>query len=233
MPELPPYLPLLFILTTLLTFFLFYRAVRHSKVTSNTKQTTGIFIGISIWLAIQAFLAQQGVYSEQLNHLPPKIFLFGLLPTILTLLFLFVTSKGRTFINALPVSQLTILNVIRIPVEIGLLLLYRSKAVPIEMTFEGWNFDILMGLTAPLIFYYGFYKRRINKRILLIWNIIGIILLTIIVITAFLAAPFPLQQIAFDQPNIAVLHFPYVWLPTFIVPIVFFGHFVSIKRLFK
>jgi hypothetical protein len=47
------------------------------------------------------------------------------------------------------------------------------------------------------------------------------------------STPSPLQKIAFDQPNIAILNFPFSWLPTFIVPIVLLGHLVSIRQLLK
>lgn len=233
MPQLPLYLPILFVVATLVNLFLFYQAVKRSSNKLSNKRATVILIGLTVWLALQAVLSTQYIYSKQLDALPPKIFLFGLLPTILITLLLFLTQKGRAFVDGLSLPMLTAINIVRIPVEIGLLLLYLNKTVPIEMTFEGWNFDIIMGLTAPLVLYFGFYKQKISNRLLLAWHIVGVLLLAIIVITAFLAAPFPLQQIAFEQPNIAVLHFPYVWLPTFIVPSVFFGHFVSIRRLLK
>jgi len=52
-----------------------------------------------------------------------------------------------------------------------------------------------------------------------------------IVINAILSVPTPIQQFAFDQPNIAILYFPFTWLPCFIVPAVLLSHIVSIKKL--
>jgi hypothetical protein len=54
-----------------------------------------------------------------------------------------------------------------------------------------------------------------------------------IVLTAILPAPLPIQQLAFDQPKIAVMYFPFVYLPGFIVPIVLFSHLVSLKKLMQ
>ena len=68
---------------------------------------------------------------------------------------------------------------------------------------------------------------------ILLWNFIALVLLINIVVNAVLSAPFPFQQFAFDQPNIAVLYFPFVLLPAFIVPIVLFGHLVSIRQLVR
>jgi len=52
-----------------------------------------------------------------------------------------------------------------------------------------------------------------------------------IVTTALLAAPTPFQRFAFDQPNVAVLYFPFVWLPACVVPIALLAHLVAIWRL--
>ena len=99
------------------------------------------------------------------------------------------------------------------------------------MTFEGYNYDILSGITAPIIYYLAFVKKRIGKRGLLIWNIACLGLLLNILTIAVLSAQTPLQQLAFDQPNIGVTYFPFVWLPTVIVPIVLYAHLASIRQL--
>jgi len=66
-----------------------------------------------------------------------------------------------------------------------------------------------------------------------LWNVMALALLLNIVINALLSAPFPFQQFAFDQPNIAILYFPFVWLPSFIVVTVLFSHLVSLRKLIK
>jgi hypothetical protein len=99
------------------------------------------------------------------------------------------------------------------------------------MTFEGRNFDILSGITAPVIFYFGFVQKRLDKKILILWNVICLGLLINIVANAVLSAPFPFQQFSFDRPDIAILYFPFVWLPCCIVPIALFSHLAIIRQL--
>jgi hypothetical protein len=99
------------------------------------------------------------------------------------------------------------------------------------MTFDGSNFDILAGLTAPLVYYQAFVRKKLTQRMLLLWNIACLGLLINIVLTAILAAPTPFQQTAFDQPNIAISYFPFIWLPSVVVPIVLIAHLVAIRRL--
>jgi hypothetical protein len=70
----------------------------------------------------------------------------------------------------------------------------------------------------------------LNEKIIAAWNIVCLVLLINIVITAILSAPFAFQKLAFEQPNVAILYFPFVWLPCCIVPIVLFSHLVAIRR---
>jgi len=144
---------------------------------------------------------------------------------------LLVTKSGRKFTDSIDVKKLTLVHIVRVPVEITLFMLSTHKLIPELMTFGGRNFDILSGLSAPFIAYFGYTKGRISRPALLLWNFICLGLLLNVVIHAVLAVPGPLQRLAFDQPNIAVLYFPFVWLPGFVVPAVLFTHLVNIKQL--
>jgi len=192
-----------------------------------------IFIGLTIWLIIQAVLTLNNFYNSNTGLFPPKIMLSGILPALLTVLLLFLTKKGRQFIDDLPLKNLTYLHVVRIPVELILFWLFLHKAVPELMTFEGRNFDIIAGITAPFIAYFGVAKAKLDRKAILIWNFVCLGLLINVVVNALLSAPSPIQKFAFEQPNIAILNFPFSWLPTFIVPIVFFGHLAAIRKLLQ
>ena len=222
MENLPFDISLVFGLTTLATVIFFYNATRQSKAT--------LFILVT-WLGLQTFIGLSGFYQVT-NSIPPR-FLLLVLPPFIFIILLFLTAKGRQFIDSLNTQTLTILHIVRIPVEIVLYLLFIHKAVPKLMTFEGRNFDILSGLTAPIIFYAGYLKKRIPKQIILVWNFICLGLLINIVANAVLSAPFAFQKFGFDQPNIAILYFPFIWLPCCIVPIVLFSHLVTIRQIIK
>jgi len=231
--NLPNYISLIFGLTTVSTLLLFIWTIRNSNSETTRKKATTILIALITWLLIQTILTLKNIYNTDTNSFPPKIILFGILPTILTTIFLFVTLKGRQFIDSLPLKNLTYLNIVRIPVEIVLFWLFLNKSIPELMTFEGRNFDITAGITAPLIAYFGLTKTKLSRPTILIWNFICLGLLINIVVNALFSAPSPIQRFAFEQPNIAILNFPFSWLPTFIVPIVLFGHLTSIRRLLK
>jgi hypothetical protein len=220
MENLPISISILFGLTTLLTVYLFYKSTRSSKL------VLGIIVML---LTLQAIIASTGFFT--ITDTTPPHFLLLVLPSLVLIILLFITSGGRKFMDRLDVKTLTLLHIIRIPVEIVLFFLFLQKAIPGIMTFEGRNFDILSGLTAPLIFYFGFIRKSITKQWLIAWNFLCLALLINIVATAILSAPFPFQQLAFDQPNIAIFYFPFVWLPGFIVPVVLLSHLVSLRQL--
>jgi hypothetical protein len=220
MEHLPPYITVVFMLTTLLTAGLFYRATNHSGTT---------IIILLLWLALQTFVGLSGFYTVT-NSIPPR-FLLLILPPILFIAGLFTTKKGRRYLDSLDTKHLAILHIVRVPVEIVLYWLFVQKKVPELMTFEGRNFDILSGLTAPVIYYFGFIKKRLNRKVILFWNFICLGLLMNIVANAILSAPFPFQQFGFDQPNIAVLYFPFLWLPCCIVPLVLLSQLATIRKL--
>lgn len=179
---------------------------------------------------IQAVLSLKGFFLVT-DAIPPRLF-FIIGPPLLLIVLAFTTNKGKVFINQIDLKVYTYLHTIRVGVEIVLLSLFIQKLIPQSMTFEGRNFDILSGITAPLIAYFGFHRNRLDKKILLIWNVICLLLVLQVVITGILSAPTPFQKLSFDQPNVAVLYFPIVWLPGIVVPIVIFGHLVALKRLY-
>lgn len=220
MENLPLYLGFTFGLTTLLTLIFFYLATRKTKT---------VLTILLVWMVIQSFIGLSGFYTIT-KTVPPR-FLLTFLPPLLLITFLFLTSKGRHFIDRLDQKSLTLLHVIRIPVELVLFRLYLHNTVPELMTFEGRNFDILSGLTAPFIYYFGYIRNTLNRKIILFWNFICLGLLINIVVNAFFSAPFPFQIFAFEQPNIAVLYFPFNLLPALVVPLVLFSHLAAIRQL--
>jgi hypothetical protein len=220
MENLPLYSIIVFILTTGLSFFLFYMASNYSFAA---------FLIISFWLLIQAVLSLTGFYQIT-DTVPPRGILF-ILPPLLFIIVLFVTNGGRRFIDQMDPGTLTLIHTIRIPVEFVLYWLFLDKQVPKLMTFAGGNYDIISGITAPLVFYFGFIKNKMGKNIILLWNLLCLGLLFLIVRHAIFSVPSPFQKFGFEQPNIAILHFPYAWLPSCIVPMVLFSHLVMIRRL--
>jgi hypothetical protein len=220
MYHLPLYIPIVFIVTIMLALYIFYRSV------GGYFPVIGV---IMVWLLLQGILALGGFYIGAQPGIPR--FLFLILPPVAVIVLFFSMRKTRFYTGHMELKWLTLLYILRIPVEIVLFWLYIQKALPEIMTFEGRNPDILVGLTAPLIYYFGFVKNRLPVNAVLIWNLVSLGVLLNIVLIAILSMPLPIQQFGFDQPDIALFYFPFVWLPGFMVPLVMFAHLVSIRQL--
>jgi len=211
---------ILFILTTLAAIWLFVKAAHNSKI---------VILGIACWMLIQSLLSIVGFYTDW-NRIPPR-FMLMILPPLIFIILMLVSKRGKGFIDSLNIETLTILHCIRIPVEITLYYLFQAKLIPQSMTFEGSNFDILSGISAPVVYYMVFIAKKLDRRVLLAWNFLCLALLLNVVITAILSAKTPFQKFDFDQPNIGIGYFPFVLLPSVIVPIVLFSHLASIRKI--
>ncbi|MEJ2882286.1 hypothetical protein [Pedobacter sp. GR22-6] len=231
LPQLPLYLPIAFILSTALALGIVILLINTSSKPVDRKTAGQIIAIITAWLVLQAALSLLSVYSDAPETIPPRIILLGVMPALISILFLFNTRKGKLFIDRMSMQMLTYVHLIRIPVELVLYALFLNGAVPELMTFEGRNLDILAGITAPIVGFFGIAQSKMGKTSLLLWNFVCLALLLNIVVTAILSAPSPFQQFAFEQPNIAILYFPFSWLPAFIVPLVLFSHLAAIRKL--
>lgn len=222
MDNLPFYIYLVFGLTISAAIALFYKATNGSKL---------FLILISAWILSQSIVGMSGFYTVT-NTVPPRFGLLVLPPLILTIV-LFSRQSGQQFIDSLDIKWLTLFHTIRVPVELVLYWLFMQKTIPELMTFEGRNFDILSGISVPIIYYFGFVKQNLSKKVLILWNFVCLALLVNIVTHAILSVPTPFQKLAFEQPNVAILYFPFLLLPACLVPLVLFAHLASLRQLFK
>ena len=219
MLNLPIYVPATMLFATAIALYFFYKSTPNKQA----------FYIILAWTIVQGIVASTEFYTKT-DTVPPR-FILALLPAIITIFLLFSLPKGRTFLDSLDSKNLTYLHTSRVFVELVLWWLFLSKFVPEDVTFEGKNIDMLAGLTAPFVAYYGIHKKLMGNKLILAWNITCLGLLLNVVITGVLSSPLPFQQFNFDQPNVGMLYFPYVFIPTVVVQLVFLSHLTEIRRL--
>ncbi len=227
MDSVPAYVPIVFILTTFATAAFLTQAVRAVGTRSLPSQLL-LFL-LPLWLIFQAVISLGGFYLNE-NVVPPRIVLFGVLPAVVTIIAYFLFFRV-SFIERIPLRLLTSIHVVRIPVELTFFWLFAAKQVPQMMTFEGRNFDILSGILAVAVYFLAFRGGTANRWLLIGFNLVGLILLANIVSIAIMSIPSPIQQMSLDQPNRGLAYFPYIWLPTIIVPTVLFAHLSSLWKL--
>ncbi|GAB3293175.1 hypothetical protein [Hymenobacter tenuis] len=222
----PLWVSALFVVCTFLAAWLLGLTIQRTGSSPRT-----YWLLTSGWLAVQAGLALTGFYQTNLD-VPPRLVLGAILPTLVLLVGLLVSGPGRRWMARLGLPELVRLSVVRVGVEIGLYGLVAPHLVPELMTFAGRNFDIVAGLTAPVVALL-IQKQKLSRGWLVAWHVGALVLLLNIILLALLSAPTPAQKLAFEQPNVAVMRFPFVWLPAFIVPAVLFSHVASLYQLLR
>jgi hypothetical protein len=182
------------------------------------------------WFAIVLVLAQTGALA-QFDKLPPRIPFIALGGVALGLV---VSRVGpvKEALRAMPDWWPVALMSFRAPLEVGLYALFAEKLLPEQMTFSGRNFDILVGLSAPVIALL-MWKGRAPKWLQWAFQIFGVALLVNVIGIAITSAPGPLHRDWPGEPLTVVAHWPYALLPGFLVPVAVLGHILAIAKLVR
>lgn len=181
------------------------------------------------WIFLVCILTFDGFF--QIYAMPPRLMMFVAL-LIVVIILLLALPKSRAFLNEMPITTLTYLHIIRIPLEMVLWWLAISEMIPIDLTFEGSNLDIISGISAPFAAVFMVGGKNKNRIGAIIWNVLAIGLLVNVAYRAIGYTPYFYEQLpGGDVANTAVFYFPYVLLPAFVVPVVLFSHLVCLNQL--
>ena len=219
---------ILFILLVLLCSVLILRTVSAAwrGDTGRGRAFALAAVSLFLWLSLTAGLALSGLLEPSVDHPPPNgALLVIVLATVCVIAF---GPIGRRIIQRIAAHKLIAFQVFRIPVELILWALAINGVGPEIMTFEGRNFDILVGLSAlPMAI---LIRKNPNKSLIIGWNIAGMAILGVVLIHAVLAGPSPFQKFFVAPDTSFVATWPYVWLPGLLVPLAYAGHLLSIRH---
>jgi hypothetical protein len=187
-------------------------------------------IGLVLWLSVTGVLGASGVLARY--GAPPR-FLVVVVPALLFPLWLALTPAADRLLRLTPPGWLVGAQCFRVGVELLLWLLAAHGALSSAMTFHGRNFDVLSGLTAPLVAWLAFGRGRWRPRLAVVWNGLALALLLNVVTVGLLSAPTPFRRIVTDPPNTVIVRYPTVWLVALLVPLAFSLHALSLRQLLR
>jgi hypothetical protein len=189
-----------------------------------------IIVALLLWAAFVTAWSVSGKMSD-FSNFPFNFMPVIVIPVILAVVF--ISSKGLgEILQHIPPGNLIRLQSFRFFVEILLWILFIATVLPVQMTFEGRNFDILAGITAPVIALLA-SRGKISKTGIIVWNLVCLGLLLNIVITAILSTHSPWRIFMNEPANYIVTYFPISWLPAFLVPLAYYLHFMSLRQMFQ
>lgn len=186
-------------------------------------------------LLLACLLAQYGIAATgvlaQFEAKPPRMLLFALTAFIATTAFAF-SPRGRAWAEHLPWEFLIGWQIFRLPLELLLLRLHHEGVLPVQMTMEGRNYDVLTGVSA-FVLLGAIARGKVPRPALVLWNMMGTVLLFVIVSIAVRSVPGPLRTFMNEPANTIVAHPPFVWLPGFLVQSAWLGHLLVFRKLRK
>jgi hypothetical protein len=221
------------ILTVLLALGILGNVYLAGRGLREPLRRTWIFTGaaaaaIAIWMALTWQLAASGVLSDFESRPPAMAWLFAAVLTVSIVVA--YTRYGTRFAAGLPLWILVVGQAFRFPLELLMHRAAQEGVMPPQMTYTGWNFDIVTGLTALPVAWWLARGHSHGRALAIAWNLMGALLLTNVLIIALLSTPM-FAAFGPDRLNVWVTHPPFVWLPTMMVVCAITAHLVIHRKL--
>lgn len=222
-------LTVLMLLVSLLLFVKYYAAYYKQDVDPKVSMYVGATV--VVWMLYISLLINSGFLLNL--ALPPRFPIFIVLPLVIGFNLFYFKFRHNKMIQSIPLEVATGIQSFRILVELLLVATFYHQIIPQQATFEGWNFDIVIGLSAPLIAFF-FVRKNKNIVVLRIWNIIGICMILFVAIIIGTSIYLPsLYGSEVPLTSMQFLSHPYFYLPAVLAPLGIFFHVVSLCILNK
>lgn len=207
--------------------------VTGKKLDSNKRFGSTILLlslSLVLWVALSTALAVEDVYFDN-NALFLPIVIFSLLP-VATLIIAYGASssvRGLTqlFIDRLPRRHFAAVHIVRV-LAIGTIYKMFVGLLPAHFIVLTAIPDFIFGLSA---IYVAFKAEQLSDKAFLAWNVAGITIFGVALVTMQFSLPGPLHIIADGPTTREVVSFPMSLVPTFIAPFLIIVHLVTIAKV--
>jgi hypothetical protein len=179
------------------------------------------------WMAATWTAARSGFLREWDRRPPPfAVLVLGIVGLSALIVF---SSVGRRLARFVPLWALVAVQAFRLPLELAMHAMSERGIMPGIMSYSGRNFDIVTGASAIVVALLTATGVG-GRRLVMVWNIVGLLLLANVVIVAILATP-AIRYFGDQQLNVWVTYPPFVWLPAVMVLAALAGHLVIFRAL--
>ncbi len=188
-------------------------------------------VGLALWLAITALLSGSGVL--EVPGVPPRAMLMMAGCNLLAL-GLALSPVGARLARGLPIAALVGFHGFRLPLELVLHRWYVEGVLPVQMTYQGRNLDIITGVAALALGLLLWRREPDQSRArALVWtfNLVGLGLLINVMSIAVLSSPFPFR-VFMNEPAVQLIFYaPYGWIVPMCVAPALAGHVLLFRWL--
>jgi hypothetical protein len=183
----------------------------------------------AVWLVLISLAAASGWLSR--FELRPPPYLLLMVGTITLGLWAGTSRLGKLLAEGTPLVALVAAQGFRLPLELLMHRAFEEGVMPVQLSYSGFNFDILTG-TGALLLAPFLYFRRAPLGLVAAWNALGFACLLVIAVVAIVTSP--VLRVFGEGPsnvNYWVAYFPFVLLPAACVVFALAGHIVILRRL--
>jgi hypothetical protein len=200
--------------------------------TAINKRITYLIVGLLLWFIYVFAITKSGILAS--FELPPRFPIFVIFPLFIFTGIVLYKNRNSKMFSAIPSSWAIYIQSFRILVESLFVATVAAGFMHKEVTIEGYNFDMLFALTAPIIGYLVFNAKKLPIKIALYWNYIGLAVLASIIVVFMTTIFFPSlwgSETSLAPPQ--VVEFPFILVAGFLMPVAVFVHVFSIIQLRK
>jgi hypothetical protein len=176
------------------------------------------------WLVLTGGLVVSGFLAQ--GPAAAMIYVMGSMVAAVAL----AGSRVGARLASLPLVALVAFQGFRFPLELVLHAWYEQGTLPVQMTWEGQNLDVLTGLLALGVGAVGLL-RELPRWLVWIFELVGSVLLLNVMRVAVTSAPGPLRSFLHDPPVLLPFYLPYTWIVSVCVAGALLGHLVLLRRL--
>ena len=204
-------------------------AWRRSGATAAATARGSVLTGLATfaWMAATWGLARSGIFQNWQRQPPP--FAFLVLAILALAALITFSTVGRRFAQHIPLWALVAVQAFRLPLELAMHAMYERGIMPVQMSYSGLNFDIVTG-AAAIVVAVLVATGYAGVRVVMVWNLLGLLLLANVVTVAILTTPM-IRYFGDGQLNVWVTYPPFVWLPSVMVLAALAGHLVIFRAL--
>lgn len=181
-------------------------------------------LGATAWMSITWFVAESGRFRTT----QPSLAMLVLLVFSIGVRLAF-SGVGHRLAAYTPLWALVGVQGFRFPLELAMHAMFEQGIMPEQMSYSGRNFDIVTGISAVIVAFLV-ATGRAGRRLVMVWNVLGLALLLNIVGIAIVSLP-TVAVFGPDRVNVWITYPPFVWLPAVMVLAALAGHLIIFRAL--
>ncbi len=197
---------------------------QHGVAVNKALKVSGIFF---FFLLYNAVLDRTNFVADL--SLPPRLFIFVILPSFLLIFFIIKRFQRSNLLPLVSPQQLTLIQLYRVAIELLFIGSVSEGLLNKEVTFEGYNFDLLFAASSILVYLLVYQFKLIPEKIVLYWNYLGLAVIISILFLFTTSIYFPLfwgSKTPLMPDGFA--NFYFLLVPSLLMPLAVFIHILAI-----